>query len=252
MARSIYLYLYFTYGRFSKSIDSTYIDTKFTTYESSYSGILFNTNVIVKETKLNKIYFDLVNALDCMSWVGEDGKIKILKHSERETSYTKITDTSNIIANSGKTDLNEGSRYSRFYMYWNRFDVEKGLDDAEAYNRLDLVVDADAETANEYNESIDNVTYTTWLNVGYNSEADIVSYVNGILTARQNRTRDAQKIYECELENKDNDITTGQLIELSTNDIQDTNGNDYEDVLFRVIKKTPKGNKFAVKLLQEE
>ena len=233
-------------------ISNDYISSKFTTYKNSWTGILFSTKVIVKKTKLNKIYYQLVNALDCMSWVGEDGKIQILKHSERNASYTQITDDANIIANTGKVDLNEGSRYTRYYMYWNRWDVEEDIESGDSYNRLNGVVDADAETENEYNESIDNVTYSTWINLGYNSETEVSAYVDSILTARQNRTSDARIIYECELENKDGDIVTGQLVELTTNDIQDINGDGYEEVLFRVIAKVPKKNKFAIKLLQIE
>ena len=107
-------------------ISASYIDTKFTTYESAWTDIDFSTIPIAKEINLNKIYFDLVNALDCMSWVGEDGKIKILKHSEVGT-VPALTDEANIIFGSLSVDENESSRYTQWWQYYNRYDPEKSM-----------------------------------------------------------------------------------------------------------------------------
>lgn len=230
-------------------ISASYIDTKFTTYESAWSGINFSTRVIVKKTKLNKIYFQLVNAVNCMSWVGEDGKIKILKHTENPGSYATITDEANIIHNSAKVDLNEESRRTRWLFYWNRYDLEKGIEDEESYNRANVTVDATAESPDEYNDEQEDLQFCTFLNDDSDVVADINTWIDStLLDDRQTRTRDAQTLFFCDVELKDNDIKTGDVIKLSTDQLQDKDGVDFSEVQFRVIKKEPEGNKISLKL----
>lgn len=232
-------------------IDAAYIDAKFTTYETAWSGINFSTRVITKETKLSKIYFQLVNAVDCMSWVGEDGKIKILKHTENPATYATLTDDANIIYNSAKVDLNEKSRYTRWLLYWNHFDLEKSIEDNEAFNRGNLTVDATAESADEYNDKIEHKQYCTFLNDDSDVVADINTWIDSTLLAnRLTRMRDAQEIITCDVELKDNDIVTGEVIKLSTSQLQDKDGVNYNTVQFRLIKKEPKGNKISFKLIR--
>ena len=232
-------------------IASAYIDTKFTTYESAWGGIDFSTRVIIKKTKLNKIYFQLVNAVDCMSWVGEDGKIKILSHTENPATYATITDDENIIHNSAKVDLNEDSRRTRWLLYWNRYDLEKGIEDEESYNRANVVVDATAESPDEYNDEIEDLQFCTFLNDDSDVVAEINTWISDtLLDNRKLRTRDAQILFFCDVELKDNDIKTGDAIKLSTGELQDKDGVDYSEVEFRVIKKEPKGNKISLKLIR--
>lgn len=228
-------------------IDSAYIGSKFTTYESAWSGIDFSTNAIIKETKLNKIYFDLVNAVDCISWVGEDGKITIQYHDEIPAAYKKVTRETNFLEGSVSVDLNQESRKTRWIQYWNRFDVEEGIEEKKAYNRIEILIDADAEAANEYNDKIEDVQYTTWLNTDSDVVSSITTYLTDLLQKRQARTRNAQEIIEGELEIKDNDILVGEVVLISTDKLQDIYGNNYHNVAFRLVKKTPEWNKIKVK-----
>jgi len=232
-------------------IASAYIDTKFTTYESAWGGVDFSTRVIIKKIKLSKIYFQLVNAVDCMSWVGEDGKIKILNHTENPAAYATITDAANIILDSAKVDLNEGSRRTRWLLYWNRYDLEKGIEDEGSYNRANVVVDATAESSDEYNDEQEDLQYCTFLNDDSDVVADINTWITDtLLDNRKSRTRDAQTFFYCDVELKDNDIKTGDIIKLSTDKLQDKDGVDYSEIEFRVIKKEPKGNKISLKLIR--
>jgi hypothetical protein len=215
------------------------------------STIQHSTNVIFKKTKLSEIYFDLVNALDCMSWVGEGGKIKILKHSEIPTTIPALTDEANIIKGSDDVDLNEESRKTRWLLYWNRWDVEKGLKDKEAYNRLTMAIDTVAESADEYNDEIEDVQYTTWINTDSDTSGNIASYLTDLLASRKARTRDALPIYTCAVELKDNDILTGDIVLISTDMLQDEHGADYAGVAFQLIKKNPQGNKIQMKFIRK-
>ena len=184
-----------------------------------------------------------------MSWNGEDGKIKILKHTEDPATYATITDEENIILNSAKVDLNEESRRTRWLFYWNRYDLEKGIEDEEAFNRANITVDATAESADEYNDEVEDLQFCTFLNDDSDVVADINTYIDStLLINRQTRTRNAQPLFFCDVELKDNDIKTGDVLKLSTNKLQDKDGVDFSNVPFRLIKKEPKGNRISLKL----
>jgi len=227
-------------------ITSAYIDSQFTTYEGSWTDINFGTNVIVKDTDLAEIYFDLVSIADCISWDGEDVKIKIKKQDELPGSYTTITDTANIIENSAKVDLNEESRKTRWLVFWNRTDVDKGLKDREAYDHLDMMIDSDAENSNSFGDIREDIQYTTWINLSSGTEASITSYIASLLAKRKDRTNRAQHIVSWELEMKDDGLKVGDLLKVDTDELQNPDGTDYSAVIFRMIRKAKK--KISLKL----
>ena len=229
-------------------IDAAYVDAKFATYETAWSDINVSARPIIKASTLADVYFDLVNLVNCLSWVGEDGKIKIVKHTENPASYTAITDEANIVFESPKVDLNESSRFTRWGLYWNRIDSSKGIKDSEAYNRFNIRVNADAESAAGYNEYKEDIQYTAWLNDDSDVVADINTYITALLTNRETRTKQAQEVIALEVELKDGAILTGEVVELTTSQLQDEDGNDYSAVQFRVMKKEPANNKIKLKL----
>ena len=229
----------------------SYADTQFNTYETLGTDIDFSCAPFVKETKLNKIFFDLINVLGCICWQGEDGKIKIKKRDEDQTSYDTITDEANIIANSGNVDLNETSRFTNWILYWHKWDVAASQDEKEAYSYGYDLQDEDAISENEYNDVNEDVQQTLWINTDCGTFENISNYILALLTSRKNRTRDAQPIYECRLEMKDGNIETGEIILLSTNDIENADGTPYTNEKFRVIKKQPAGGTFNAKFIKE-
>lgn len=229
-------------------IDAAYIDAKFATYESGWTGIDVSLRPVIKANNLAEIYFDLVNLVNCLSWVGEDGKIKIVKHTETPGTFTELTDEANLILNTPEVDLNEESRFTRWGLYWNRTDLTKGIKDSEAYNRFNLRVNADSESDAGYNESREDIQYSSWLNDDSDSEANISTHITDLLTDRETRTKQSQEVIDCEVELKDNAVLTGDIIKLSTGKLQDKDGNDYSQVQFRVMKKEPVNNRIKLKL----
>lgn len=230
-------------------IDASYIAAKFGTYESAWSDIDFSLQPYFQNTKLGDIYFNLVDSLDCLSWVNEDGEIDIIKQEEVPGSYTTITDTENIIRGSISVDWNEESRFTRWFMYWNRYDGSKKLDDKSGYNRINLDINADAESAVNYNDEKAHITYSAFINIAGN-EANCNTYVNTVLTNRETRTKQAQEILKLSVELKDSAIKVGDIIKVSTSALQDADGADYSEVTFRVIKKEQISNTIKLELLR--
>jgi len=233
-----------------RRISSSYIDSKFDDYISGWTGINFSAKLILKADNLAKVYFDLIAVLDCMTWVGEDGKIKILKHNEVPSSIPLLTEEANIISGSLTIDNNEESRKTRWILFWNSFDVEKGISDRERYSRVTIAVDAIAESADEYNDSIEDLQYTAWLNSDSDVDADVGQYINNLLAARLSRTRDAQRILEYDVELKDSGLLVGGIVDVKTSQVQNIYGETTID-RYRIIKKTPRAvNKFGLKVIK--
>lgn len=235
------------------NINDSYISDKFDEYESYWAGHSnlprVNLKPIIKDEKLSRLYFDLVRLTNSVSWVNEDGKIDIIFHTEYGGTH-KVNDEANIISDSFSVDYNEASRMTRWILYWNRFDIEQGTDEANAYSRINIVADADAETDKEYGDIKEDSQYSVWFSEESDDIDKINTYVDELLQKRATRTRDAQEIVECQVELKDANIKTGSIVKLSTKHLQDIYGEDYNEVKFRVIKKEMMGNKIALTLLR--
>ena len=235
-------------------IEDNYIADTFTSYGAEWGSSATNPSVtlrpILKDIKFSQIYFDLVRITNCMSWVNEDGKIDILNW-DYDLGLQSITHD-DIIENSVAVDYNDASRMTRWIIYWMRTDPEAGIDEAKAFSRANVEVDADAESANEYGDIKEDVQFCVWFNEDSGDEDTISNYLNGLLAKRLTRTRDAQEIVTLELELKDDAIVTGNVIKLSTSYVQDIYGQPYNEVKFRVMKKELTGpNKFKLKLLRK-
>jgi hypothetical protein len=225
----------------------TYAHSSFTTYEDDWEGINFSLRAVAKSTKLSNIFFDLVNVLDCYCWENEDGLIEIRKHSEIPETIPELSDDYNFIKGSTSVDLNEASRVTRCLLYWNRTDLTKGLTESDAYNHYTVIVDADSE-GTEYLDKIEDVQYTAWLNDDSNTGTDTQDYISALLSARLTRTRDSQSFFEGEIEQKDDSIRIGDVVGISTGQLQDIDGADYDNVLFRIVKKKSGKIKAQLKL----
>jgi len=228
-------------------IASGYISSAFGTLEAAWTGIDFSFLPYSKKKKLSEIYFNAVRSVDCISWVGEDGKIEI-KELTNTTSAGELNDTENIISGSISRDLNEESRYTRWILHWNRFDGTKDLDDLESYLNTTVLVDADAESANYYNDQVQDEFFSAFIADTGNTASDAATYVDDLLTAWKTRTKQAQEIVTLAVELKDSGYKTGDVITLTTTRLQDIDGLGYSAVKFMIIKKEPQGGRIRLTL----
>jgi hypothetical protein len=227
-------------------VTSTYRTTKFDDYEAAWSGPNFGLLINTKDTKLNKLFFQLVNAVDCMCFQNEEGKVDILSHAEIPASFEYLNDRANFIHGSGSVDENDASRYTDAVLYWNNFDPDKAIEEKDGFNRINISDDADARSPNEYGDERYDLQYCIWLNLAFDAAATIDAYVNSLLDKRRQRHRDPQALLTEDVEIKDSSLKVGQIVFISTNEIQDIHGNDIKDTAFRIIKKTPKKNKITI------
>jgi hypothetical protein len=231
-------------------IAAGYINTaSFSTAKAWPGGEIDFEAIISEPTPLEDLFFEIIDLIDCKVWVAEDLKITISRNIPNEggRSYTTLTDAKNIVDNSAAVDLNEGSRITRVSIYWNK-DAVGDPEKVPSYARLDIAIDSDAESANEYNDEIKKTFWCRWINSGCDTEENLNAWI-GELTGRYvlNR-RDAAPIVTLSVEMKDSGLKTGDYVMLSTDELQEIDGNDVSAARFRVIRREEKGDQHTYRL----
>lgn len=233
-------------------ISSSYIDATAFDYWRDWPGGEVNFSAIISEpTKLDKLYFEIIDLIDCKSWIAEDLKITIRRNipNEPDRPYFVITDEANIIHDSASVDLNEKSRLTRILLYWDKTVLGK-IDEIKEYNRLDVAIDADAESVNEYNEVIEKKIFCRWLRSGYMQEELLSQFVKNTIIRQLFRQRNAQPLLTCDVELKDSDIKTGSYCRVTTDEVLNTDGTELNNEIFQTVKRNFKGNKINLILLK--
>jgi len=237
------------------AIDAAYVDsTAFTAARDDSAGDdeVYVSAIIHEPEKAEKIFFELVELFNCRAWVGENLKVTIKRNTPNQIgrTYTAVTDSENIVGGSESVDLNQKSKLSRVSFYWDRY-AEKKNDETFNFNRLDIAIDAEAESVNEDNYISEKRILSRWLRAGYAQEENVNAFAKTMPTRLRCQSRDALPIHSCTVELKDSEILTGDYVYLSTSQLQDKNGNDYSNVPFMVIRREPREkNKVMLKSQQ--
>jgi hypothetical protein len=229
------------------NVDDTAFD-----YWRDYPGDDPNISAIITEpTKLNTLFFEIVDLLDCKVWVGEDLKITIARDlpSDPLRAPATLTDAQGIIHGSGKVDQNEKSRITRALFYWDKTPTGK-VDEAVSYRRVDLAIDADAESANDYNEVVEKKILCRWLHSEGFVEEVIQQFAKNFACRVLWTHRDAQQIVTVDVDLKDDTIKTGGWVQLSTDEMVDIFGAAFDAEQFQVVKRENKETKIALSLLR--
>lgn len=220
--------------------------------EKAFSDDMNVMAVISEPTKASELYKELVDLLGCKSWVSEALLITIARNlPNRPTrAYTTLTDDEDIIADSGVVDLNQKSLVTRCSIYWDK-DATGADDEPASYARLTVALDADAEGVNEYNQIAEKKIMSRWLNNAVSgTEEDLGSWVEAIADRQVWQHRDPQSLLSLDLEIKDSLLLTGQFARVTTDEMQDLDGNDLTSVKFQVVRRERKENMLTLKLLQ--
>lgn len=228
------------------NIDSTAFDL----WDSFPHTDLDCSALILEPTTLADLFWELVDLLDIMVWQDENQKVTVRRNlpNDPAVSATAITDTANIISKSGRVDLNEKSRITRTVIHYDR-DVLGDLDKIEDYRATTIVIDADAESVNEFNDTIKNELFHRWVSFsGDQTDAEVREYIELLAARRTMAKRDATSVITVSLERKDEGLFTGDDVALSTDELQDINGNDLSAAKFIVVRRQPKAGKLDVEL----
>ena len=222
-------------------IDADYIDTDAFDDAKGWPGGEIDLSAIISEpTKLSDLYFELIDLLDCKTWVAEDLKITIARNTPNRggRAYTILTDEANNVHASGAADLNPDSRVSRVVVYWDQRSVIGDADDETNYRRLHIAVDADGEGENAYGEEAEKILYCRWMRTGEHSEEEMTGFIGDLAARRVINQKEARPIIKVAVEIKDSEIRTGGYVRLTTGELQDIEGSP---VTLRPVSSREKG-----------
>lgn len=209
------------------------------------------SGLITEPTKLSQLYFEIVDLLDAKSWIAEDWKITIRRNLPNQPAreYKTLSDDLNIIDKTAEADLNEASRYTRILLYWYKSPLGD-IDDPREYARLDMAIEADAESVNGYNDIIEKKFFCRWLAPRLAQEEVLSRYIRNFLARRIFRTRDASPILHCAVEIKDSSLHTGDWLRVTTNEFLEKDGIDFTNIAFQIIKREKLVGKIKLSLLK--
>lgn len=233
-------------------IDTGDIDTTAFAYWKGYPGDDPDVSAIITEpTKLSELFFDLCDLLDVKSWVAEDLKITIARDlpSDPSRTFASLTDAYGIINASSKVDQNEKSRVTRVLIYWDKSPQGK-KDEAASYGRLDVAIDTDAESVNDYNEVVEKKLFCRWLSTQDQVEETVTQYAKNYAMRQLWTHRNASQIVSVEVDLKDETMHTGDWVQLSTDEIVDIYGEPISAEGFQVVKREKKTDRIALSLLR--
>lgn len=206
--------------------------------------------IISEPTPLEDLFFELLELADSKVWVAEDLKITIARNYPNRggRTYTKWNDDEHIIDGSVSVDLNEDSRITRVVMYWDK-DAIGDLEEQASYARMDMAIDGDAESANEYNGTEKKEIWCRWLHPDCGTSEELDFWTDEFLGRYLMNRRDAAPLITLEVKQKDSGVKTGEYIKLTTDELCDVDGSDISDARFRVVKREQKENgKYEYKL----
>jgi hypothetical protein len=226
------------------SIDST----AFALWKAFDADMPYFSAIISEPIKLSKLFFEIIDLIDCKCWVGEDLKITIRKNLPNYPgrTYQTFTDADNIIANSISVDLNAKSRVSRISIYWNKTAIGKD-DEISSYNCLDVFTDVEGEGANLYNESVEKKVYCRWLRLDYMDEDLVIAYMRRVGARMLRLCKNPLPIITFDVELKDSGVKTGDMVKITTSALCEADGSDVTNAVFQIVRREEKGNRISLK-----
>lgn len=212
--------------------------------------------IISKPTEIVTLYQELVELLDCRSWIGEDLKFTIAKTLPNKPgrTYTTITDANNIHSVSDALDNNEDSRISRVMIYWDKRDPTELEDREENYQRSTLSVYRIGENSKMYGHPpIPKKIFCRWLRSTYMDETLIKRYLANLTARILRNCKNPQPLYSFECAIKDSAIKTGQFVKITSDKVVDETGAPREDAMFQIISREEDGDliKYTAQMCRE-
>jgi hypothetical protein len=188
--------------------------------------------VITKPTGVSQLIGELSDLGFSVWWDDVTQEISLqATHPVQDGLITKISDRNNI----KKIDVDDKDedRITQVHFYSKQTDPTKDHKDKSNYNRINVLIDTDAESVNAYNETKVREIFCRWLNNG----ADAV--VRTLSLRLLKRLNTPPKHYIITLDYNDNALGLADVIELDSRVATDPTGNVVKPLL-QVMRKTHK------------
>lgn len=234
------------------AIPAAYVDSAAFAYWKTYPETDIDISaVITSPTNLSKLFFEIADLVGAKVWFSEANKITICRDIPFDPlrSFITISDEDNILHGSAKVDRNEKARLSRAFIYWEKSPTGD-MDEVGSFGRLDVAVDAIAESAVDYSDVVEKKVFSRWVSIGSQVEETVRYFARNCVMRRVWRNRDAPAILSIEVDLKDEGIKTGDYAYVTTDEFTDFFGNPIQGSEFQVVRRERKEGKISLNLLR--
>ncbi len=220
------------------SVASAFIPfTDWTTEKDSWLVNHNFTRTLSEPTGVNTVLSELLQISQIYLWwdeVAQEIKLKAVRPPGSTT--LSIDDDNNIVRDSFAQNDNPDKRISRIDLYYNPKN-QIDVDEVGNYQRAKIVVDANAESSDQYNEKRAETLFAPWFT---DANAGLAITVSSRLLSRY---RDNPRLVKFELDAKDSALRTGDQFLLSTDRFPEFDGTAAQK-LMQVIRASPHGDRY--------
>ncbi len=229
------------------------IDTPAFQYWRDWPGGEPDLYAVVSETqKLDKLFFELVDLLDCRVWVNEDMRVTLRRNmgDPPGAGGRALTDEAHIKHDSSTVDLNDRARLSRAVLYWDKTILGKDGEE-NSYLRRDLSIDADAESENAYGTPAEKKIFCRWIHSDTATEETLALWVRNLLRRIVVRQVTPPPLLSIEVEHKDADVRTGEILQVTTNEMLEPDGTPLAAIPMMVVRREQKSEGVHLQLQRQ-
>jgi hypothetical protein len=211
-------------------LDASFIDTTAwqEKIDDGYQSYLLST-LLTEPVGVQDLLKEITELTVLLWWDEREQLIKLDTLLPSAPQYGLFTDENTFISGSTSVTRDSSNRLSRVYFYYSHRNPVKELDKAEYFNRIEIDVDADKESADEYDSSRIRNIFTRWIALPQRSVA------GEIVTRTLNEYKVTKDIVTYSIDPKDDDAWTGNTVQLKTRQIVDEFGLEVEKD-FRILQ----------------
>lgn len=201
------------------SLDSTLInDTQWDTEGNAYLSPFVLDGTVAEPRAVIDLIGELTEQCPFYIWWDEREQTIPLKavRPPLGDGVEEITDDTSIIAGSTSLKVDDEQRISRVIMYFQQKDPTKRDDDVGNYRKVQVQVDTDAESEEQYNENRIRSIYSRWIQTNAQALQTTVRLLS--------RLRDAVETLEFRVDAKDRAIATADVLLVTTREVTDDRG----------------------------
>lgn len=196
-------------------LSNTYIDTaQMTSEDTNWLGAKYHLTVcLIKPEEASRHLQELLVQANSLLWwepVAQKVKFKVNMPATVGETVPELNDSAHLIEGSVAVEPLDAERLSLAAIYYALTSPIENDDDVANFQRGEIYIDTDAESANEYNERRSDILYSKWLGTGNNLAA------MALVGRRVNYLRDTQVKIKFAIDPKDYSFRVGALADLNT------------------------------------
>lgn len=209
----------------ASEIDSSYIDiTEWNNLADNWLSAQFYSCLLTEPIGIKTLLNEISQHLILLWWDERAQLIKLdaIKPIPTNDPVPEFTDDDNLVAGTVSVTKDVSNRLSQVWLYFGQRNPVEQMDETDNYARIDVSADLDAETKEEYGSTKIKKIFSRWLD---SSRSAVALEITGRLL---NFYVDTKPKISISINTKDDQVWTGDSIDVLTQFIQDLDGNPHD------------------------